>query len=118
MKHPRFPLRILALFLFALAGTQLTHAQDNWIGVAGVSATTNWSDNLNWSTGLAPTASDAVVFSNDVANATAGVIDNVVDTSTTVATHTNAPDRVIGCVFVRRWARPFGRLDGVRARES
>ncbi len=34
-----------------------------WIGTNNVSATTNWSDNLNWQLPGAPTAADNVVFS-------------------------------------------------------
>jgi autotransporter-associated beta strand protein len=67
---------VLAAFLGQL---QPAAAQTVWTGANNVSATTNWSDNLNWSTILAPADFDPVRFQDQGATGAAGEINNVVD---------------------------------------
>src|SRR5512136_2381269 len=77
MKNTPNPLRVLALLAAGLVCAYHAHAQNIWVGISGVSATTNWSDALNWSMGTAP-AGEGVLFQNDGAVAV-GVVNNVVD---------------------------------------
>jgi fibronectin-binding autotransporter adhesin len=71
--------------LIALVFTvQTAFAQTFWIGNNGTSTTTNWSDPNNWSTVVVPSANTAVAFTN-TGTAAVGTVNNVVDTSTTIA---------------------------------
>src|SRR5207237_9120350 len=73
-----FPALTAAFCQLASANTAL------WIGNPGVSATTNWSDNANWSNigtgGLGPAGNDTV-FGDTGASGSAGTINSVVNNS-------------------------------------
>lgn len=70
-------LRTIAVVAVGLLSADLASAQNIWMGVAGTSATTNWSDVANWSLGSVPTT-EAVIF-QDTGAVAVGVINNVVD---------------------------------------
>src|SRR6266404_6234602 len=84
------PLRLVALLAAMFAMTQLAGAAGTtvWTGVPNTSATTNWSDTLNWSPGPGannpPGTADTVAFGGLNGSGVA-VVDNVVDSSTTIA---------------------------------
>jgi fibronectin-binding autotransporter adhesin len=88
MNIPVRTLTRLATLVAALSLGSSAPAQTFWTGVNNVSATTNWSDTLNWSTFASPGGTD-VVFTN-TGVATLGTINNVVDTSTSLASLTYA----------------------------
>lgn len=77
MKNLPNPLRMLALLAAGLLCAHHANAQNVWVGVNGTSATTNWSDVLNWSLGSAPSG-EGVIFQDNGAVA-AGVVNNVVN---------------------------------------
>ncbi len=78
MKNTPNPLRVLAILAASLLCAYHAHAQNIWVGISGVSATTNWSDALNWSSGTTP-AGEGVLFQDNGAVAVVGVVNNVVD---------------------------------------
>ena len=59
-----------------------------WAGTNGVSATTNWSDRLNWQLPGAPVANDNVFFDGTTTVGDNSTINNVLDASFTNATLT------------------------------
>jgi len=77
---------------FCLCAVGLADAQGTttWIGVPNTSVTTNWSDTANWSPGSGasnpPGTGDTVTFGPNGSGGAAGaIVDNVVDTSMTIA---------------------------------
>jgi fibronectin-binding autotransporter adhesin len=82
MRNTSF-LRILTLCLAGLATTQIALANtQQWIGIGGVSASTNWSDNANWQQtgtgGAGPNGNDVIIGDQGGTNA-AGIVTSVVD---------------------------------------
>src|SRR5256885_12199890 len=57
-------------------------AQNIWTGGAG---TTNWSTPGNWSFGATPSTGDDVLFDNVILGAGSNIVDNIVDSSFTIA---------------------------------
>jgi len=78
MRAPLPRLALISRLAVALALVSVANAQTLWQGVTGVSATTNWSDALNWSAGM-PGLSTSVLFTNSGAVASVGTVNNVVD---------------------------------------
>lgn len=77
------------ILLTLTAGPVGTRSIVIWNGTNGVSASTNWSDALNWQFPGAPGAADNVVFAgNGVETNDASTVNNVVDTSLSVASLT------------------------------
>ena len=74
---------LLALATLALVGTMQSALADNelWVGIPGITATTNWSDDNNWSGSSHNPNNNSVFFGNGSAVGL-GVINSVVDTST------------------------------------
>src|SRR5260221_10561804 len=75
--------RIVAVFFAIIATAQLAQANTAlWIGNPGVTATTNWSDNANWSNsaggGPGPNQKD-VRFGGAGSAGSAGIVTSVVD---------------------------------------
>ena len=89
MKSIQRSLIILAMLIAFIAMTQPAGAAGTatWTGVPNTSATTNWSDPLNWSPGAGasnpPGAADTASFGPTGSGVT--VVDNVVDSNTTIA---------------------------------
>ena len=85
MKTPPRSLPGLALLTAGLLTSQFAAANTAlWIGNPGASASTNWSDNANWNNvgaGGAGALQNDVRFGGTGAAATAGEINNVVDTA-------------------------------------
>ena len=74
------------LFLVAsafLTSTSVWAANIQWSGADLVNNNTNWSDGVNWA-GTPPAPADAVFFFDAGGAASAGIVDNIVDTSATV----------------------------------
>ena len=84
MKANLHGLKAIAILLFVFAARPAALANTElWIGVSGMSITTNWSDNANWSnlTGggtPGPNGND-VIFGDIGAVGGAGIINSVVD---------------------------------------
>lgn len=91
-----------AVLLNLTAGPTGTRPSVLWVGTNNVSATTNWSDRLNWQLPGAPSASDNVIFAdngtgssgtpfNSVGDGIGGIVspgnlNNIVNTSFTIGT--------------------------------
>ena len=73
------------ILLTLTAGPVGTRPSVTWIGTNNVSATTNWSDRLNWQLPGAPVTADNVFFDNSTTVGNATTINNVVDANFTVA---------------------------------
>jgi fibronectin-binding autotransporter adhesin len=84
--HLSASVKLLVIATVLISTAKIARAQANtelWMGTNNVSATTNWSDNLNWSNlsgtgGPGPNGND-VVFGDGAAASAAGVVDSVVD---------------------------------------
>src|SRR5271170_1026504 len=83
VKNFFFQLRA-TLILPACFAAHFAGAQSVWNGTNNVSANTNWSSSANWSPGVVPGASSNVLFNFHNTVGGSGIIDNVVDTSTTI----------------------------------
>jgi fibronectin-binding autotransporter adhesin len=70
------PTIILAICLLL---PKIVSAQAIWQGTNNITVTTNWSDSVNWSTGVAPSGGDAVKFLDNGGVGVAGTVNNVVD---------------------------------------
>ena len=75
--------------MFLLAAVFLTSnpvwaVNIQWTGADLINNNTNWSDGVNWA-GTPPGSGDAVFFFDTGGAASAGTVDNIVDTSTTIA---------------------------------
>ena len=80
MRHPLLTSAVAATVVMVI---QLASAQSFWVGVNGVSLSTNWSDTANWSTALSPAGTDVVFSTNSVV--ALGTINNVVDANVSIA---------------------------------
>lgn len=83
-------LRLLSSCLLMMVGAAVitlasaVRAQSLWNATNGVSANTNWSSAENWVPNTVPTATSSVLFNDSGNVAGPGIIDNVVDASTTI----------------------------------
>ena len=77
-----------SILLTLTAGPIGQRSTVNWDGTNYISATTNWSDSLNWQLPGTPGAADNVVFGNNGSGADASTVNNVVDFNATVASLT------------------------------
>src|SRR6478735_7615082 len=76
-------LAALPLLLGVIAVPSVRANTELWIGVSGVSTTTNWSDFLNWTNtsgggSPGPNGND-VVFGDTGATSSAGIVTSVID---------------------------------------
>src|SRR5437868_9248748 len=71
---------VILISALVIVPKPLNAATNIWSGTNGVTATTNWSDNANWSGGTAPAGGDDVKFF-DGGGTTVSNINNVVDGS-------------------------------------
>ncbi len=77
-----------AILLTLTAGPIGTRASVTWNGTNNVSATTNWTDNLNWQLPGVPGAADNVVFNNSAVGTDSTTVNNLVNANFNVATLT------------------------------
>src|SRR5271170_5776143 len=90
MKTIQRSLTTLTMWIAVIATTQMAGAAGitTWLGVPNTSATTNWSDTLNWAPGAGasnpPGTADTVAFGTLNGSGVA-VVDSVVDTNFTIA---------------------------------
>src|SRR5689334_20918790 len=94
MKTTLLQIRVLAALTISLLFVHIASAQVIWTATNGVSADTNWSSDVNWSTAAIPGAGDSVQFlDNGTTVGSQGIINSVVDYSTNVGNlwfgHTN-----------------------------
>jgi len=78
--------RVPGMFLLAaivLTANPVWAANVQWSGADAINNNVNWSDGINWA-GTSPGPADAVLFFDDGGAASAGIVDNIVDASTTV----------------------------------
>ena len=73
--------RLLVLVAVVFATRLAVADNELWVGIPGTSATTNWSDTLNWSGASAYPKNNHVLFGNN-GPVLVGTVNNVVDTST------------------------------------
>jgi autotransporter-associated beta strand protein len=87
-----------AIMLTLTAGPIGARATVTWAGTNNVSANTNWSSGFNWQLPGVPLTTDNLFFDGNTTVADGLTINNVVDTSTTVAgltyNHTNSQYQV------------------------
>jgi len=76
------------ILLTVTAGPVGVRASANWVGINNVTATTNWSDAVNWQLPGAPGIADNVVFGNTGTGPDAVTVNNEVNGNFTVASLT------------------------------
>jgi len=74
-----------AIQLTLTSGPTGTRASTIWAGIPGATATTNWSDNVNWQLPGAPGAADNVIFDTTSTVSAPTTVNNVVDANITIA---------------------------------
>src|ERR1035441_6651881 len=77
-----------SILLTLTAGPTGLRSSVTWNGTNNLSATTNWSDNLNWQLPGVPTSADNVVFGNNGSGSDSSTVNNVVDFNSTVTSLT------------------------------
>jgi autotransporter-associated beta strand protein len=78
---PTLQLRTPAVLMAAILAAHLASAATNtWTGAAG---DLNWSDGGNWSGGV-PALNDNVVFNSNNAGTSAGIVNNIVDSTVSI----------------------------------